>query len=321
LIGWRILACALAAGVAGCGASDADRLATWREQADEICARAERALRGQDPALDGPDMERLMVGVREEVHAAAEDLRDLEAPESARRRIGPFLDASDRVAKRVSTTEKAAESARRTERQAARLRLDGLDLEVAAREAGLRRCGRPGQADAAADAVQMPAYAAHVAEIVGSLREGAARVKRRVGAPEGPPAQRARYWLEMHPVVSRARYGFRKEAPVGIDDRAETLFDTLFNLEFEVDGLASLIAPEGELRITPAQVRGVERRAARLLARAQRQGVDLLAATGAPGRRLLDELRIPSVSSSQEPATSLARVSGGSAIAEEVGRR
>ncbi len=174
----------------------------------------------------------------------------------------------------------------RITRAAGTLRIDVGRFARTAEKAGLKRCGREAQGNAAADAVAMPSYAAAVAEQTVRLAQQFRRLRRFLGQT-ATTGERLSLWKQMAGVVDSIDVQSANETPHRVEKLDEQGFSYKFyDLEALVDDVAYRLG-----RGDATKARRKEAAAFRLASKMQAHGIELLEATGPPGRKLLPDVR------------------------------
>jgi hypothetical protein len=279
--------------LAGCGGSGAtskragesphDR---WARAADAACDRAEAAIRGYGQPRDLKDLERLLVRAGDRITGAADDITALEVPQDSRSRVAPFLRDLKTVPKEMRRLRDAADSDDYIQLgdAVAEVRTAGITIADHAEAAGLKRCGRREQIDAAADEATMPAFAEGLANELAGLGLYVLPIADRLRR-ELDPKTRARLWERLS--AQADKYESATETP----KRLRELEDRYGLATYEIDGTADELQVyllDGRL----AKARRMEAKVQRAIRlKIPRLGLELLREAGASGRRWLPAVR------------------------------
>ena len=209
-------------------------------------------------------------------------------PDESRATVAPVLDDLKVVEENVRRVRKVTGTGLdlRITRAAGTLRIDVGRFARTAEKAGLERCGREAEGNAAADAVAMPSYAAAVAEQTVRLAQQFRRLRRFLGQT-ATTGERLSLWKQMAGVVESIDQHGANETPHRVEKLDEQGFSYKFyDLEALVDDVAYQLG-----RGDATKARRKEAAAFRLASKMQAHGIELLEATGPPGRKLLPDVR------------------------------
>jgi hypothetical protein len=253
--------------VAGCGGggpSDAERdaaVSRWAQRTDAICRQAERDITARGAPAGLKEVDRVLVAAVADIRRAGERVRRLPVPEGAAARVRPVLAELERIDEPLRAVAEAAEvaDADRLVKAAKRARLQARELERAARDAGLRVCGRPGLARAAADGVLAPVFAQQLKDLASSLA-GDIQFELR-GQPVDTPRQLADFYFLVAGIAADHRERLAiMEPPARAVDATGTFGQRLQELQYTAANAGIEIEKRGT--VTTALRRKFDRRIA-----------------------------------------------------------